>query len=61
MPPLFASLPALFMGLVPLGRRTKGENGLKKIAGARVGDGGHNNIEYNPVFRGMVGRIPANF
>lgn len=26
-----------------------------KFAGARVGGGGHHNIENNPVFRGMAG------
>jgi len=32
-----------------------GENGLE-YAGIRVDAGGHNNIERNPVFRGMVRR-----
>ena len=37
-----------------LGRRDRRVNGLK--IRRRVGGGGHNNIENNPVFRGMVRR-----
>ena len=60
MPPEFASLRTLFMGSGRLVGRVKGENGLNPSAGVRVDGGGHHNTQYNPVFRGMVCRKPAD-
>jgi hypothetical protein len=49
------AMPALGAGQV-MGWRENRVNGLKFRR--HVGDGGHNNIETNPVFRGMV-RLPG--